>query len=112
MAIFDEIRKDREAGTPGGWRGDGGTVWADARKNRSGNKHGAVCCVVNDKDDGWLVTHDVERIARVPKLEAIALAAEELVKVIGSPVRSDDGLYDYEQAEVDAAIHAFNEASK
>lgn len=37
-------------------------------------------------------------------------AADELADLMGGPVRSDDGYYDYEQWEVDEALTAYRNA--
>lgn len=82
MSIFDDIRKDLEAGTPGDWTyGGGRTLHAEARESPNGNRDGALAVVVAGEENAWIYEHDCYRIARVPQLEAIALAAEELVKV-------------------------------
>lgn len=101
MTIFDDIRKEREAGTPGPWRseasdgpvGDYGKagcgVWSEyifeAGLEGMDNEDDAM-------DDAWVCgiwggidlkkESDSRRIARVPQLEAIALAAEELKEAI------------------------------
>lgn len=74
MTIFDDIRKDREAGTPGEWlMGYHGDVYT-----------GEIRCALDSDYDGaiadWVGIFDARRIARVPRLERIALAAEELAK--------------------------------
>ena len=64
----EQLRKDMEAGTQGDW-------WADPRSTEiivsSGPHTKYVVADVEDIDDA-------RRIARVPQLERIALAAEEL----------------------------------
>jgi len=78
MTIFDDIRKDREEGSPGNWfkSVDGcGFVFLSSEKTCK-----PVCEVGPEGELG--VGVDTDRIARVPQLEAIALAAEELKKAI------------------------------
>jgi len=84
MTIFDDIKRDREAGTPGDWDKSGSHrmetefgVYADS---------GRSICSTGGYYDGLDQTHgqnvsNARRIARVPQLEAIALAAEELAEV-------------------------------
>lgn len=82
MSITDQIKKDREAGTPGPWKlhdtesYDGRStthyqeVWSDDLD---------VICeeVTRAHNDGG--SANMRRIARVPELEEIALAAAELI---------------------------------
>jgi len=73
MSIFDDIRKDREAGTPGPWGlSEAVHVWVMA-----GNLH--VATIPRATDGDWSPAN-ARRIARVPRLERIALAAEELAE--------------------------------
>lgn len=65
--IFDDIRWDAEEGTPGNWWGDE----LDGRVCIDGSALDDVCAEIGNPAD-------VSRIARVPELERIALAAEEL----------------------------------
>lgn len=73
MTLIDQIKADREAGTPGPWT------------------HRGNVSVLSEDDDTVAQAYaerlavakvDTRRIARVPALEAIALAAAELVDVI------------------------------
>lgn len=95
MTLFDEIRRDMEAGTPGPWVHNGrtgvkasgsvdtysGAVWgsiAFAEPTRANDFEGREWTCAGDE------TANARRIARVPQLEAIALAAGELAKVAGA----------------------------
>ena len=86
MTIFDDIRKDREAGTPGDW--------ASYKKGRllrvealgSYYEKGGSTCVAGVHDigsKGGVGVGDkfanASRIARVPRLERIALEMEQQI---------------------------------
>jgi hypothetical protein len=81
MSIFDDIKKDRETGTPGlfrtGDRHSDNSVYSQDGETLVANTHGSQR---NFDRDQQLAEQDANarRIARVPQLEAIALAAEEL----------------------------------
>lgn len=100
MTIFDDIRKDREAGTPGEWTlcYEGGCTHLDMIDHP--DMKSQMC---DETYYPWVPDNlnDWKRIARVPRLERIALAAEELAKVIE---RSDPW------EDIDAALAAFRAA--
>ena len=86
MTIFDDIRRDHEAGTPGPWE-----VKYQGETHLYMNGDSQMCDMtyypwVPDETADW------ERIARVPELERIALAAEELAKVFPDIVGYLEGL--------------------
>ncbi len=100
MSILDQIKVDREGGTPGEW---------DATQTPDlfmfvceKQDHSNVICEVH--------THrgpDCRRIARVPQLESMALAAEELA----SAIEDDTGTFEDER-RIGRAHVAFREACK
>lgn len=107
MTIFDDIRKDLERGTPGDWVADG---WDQDKICGKGIFDHEIARKV---ETGRV---DARRIARVPQLERIALAAEKLGAVIDEMWLSDQGYFKgmtwEDAAKVDEAIHKFNKAIK
>lgn len=95
MSIFDDIKKDREAAQTHGFHWIGETLMA-----KEYDEVVELCSVDWSGLDECEAEHK-RRIARVPRLERIALAAEELAKVIE---RSDPW------EDIDAAIAAFRAA--
>ena len=94
----EQLRKDIEAGTQGDW-------WADPRSTEiivsSGPHTKYVVADVEDIDDA-------RRIARVPQLERIALAAELFADIVDDFCQvSDDPI----QRLIDA-VDSFREATK
>ena len=103
MTLSDQIRADRDAGTPGPWSVHNCTSYVD----RGTTFYQEVW---NDETDILVTTEvtrahndggkaNMRRIARVPELEEIALAAEELVR---ADQAANDGLSDlggYEERE-------------
>lgn len=110
MSLIDEIKRDREAGTPGPWALQKAEVsetpfdwWIHcdgfgALGYRTGNKsrHNGVT--------SWgHRIEDARRIARVPDMEAALLAAEELAEalkeVAAMPAPPECGLTDFGERE-------------
>ncbi len=112
MTIYDDIRKDREAGTPGDW------------------SVGERCCytpimaVGEEEPIAWvdfISRADLRRACRAPKLEAIALAAEGLenwLDVVLTLIEEtscdpeDPDQFDEDLLAATLALKAFREASK
>ena len=80
MSLIDDIRKDREAGTPGPWdvmfREFDGSSLISMGDVKTGPHMQANMPFYADRPRD---RNDARRIARVPELEAALLAAEELV---------------------------------
>ena len=110
MTIFDDIRRDVEAGTPGSWNSEAGngpaSSWAKASVGVwSEHKYDSALALDDDEfdpdDEKWVLgiwgkigeedLANARRIARVPELERIALAAEEAAKEALAVVRDWDG---------------------
>lgn len=90
MTLSDQIRTDREAGTPGPWRAWGDTavckrLEGDAAKELYGEKAERVTIPIASCNRAGAtlseLTANARRIARVPELEEIALAAAEFVRL-------------------------------
>lgn len=97
MTVFDDIRADREAGTPGGWE-----ISTDVCGYETCTIHGIEKLPTEDGlGQGWCYikgpraindewywpdeaaqSANARRIARVPELEAIALAAEKMAEAL------------------------------
>lgn len=114
MTLIEQIKRDREAGTPGPWGrrphwadDDGREVFPRADEKPPFGEWTAIATVTahDDTDYGEKAEANARRIARVPQLEAALLAAEELAKVTGS-------LIDLERPETPAmqALTAFRKA--
>ena len=85
---IENIRKDREAGTSGEWeaRKWSGEAWPEERWSVGvRNSNTGECVAISPRYADHSDLTDARRIARVPTLEAIVLAAAELVKL------DDDG---------------------
>ena len=72
MTLIEQIKADREAGTPGPWHKVGASV------QKSPNESAIAVCVSAGDRDRIEASENARRIARVPDLEAALLAAEEL----------------------------------
>ncbi|MDC0657078.1 hypothetical protein N6L27_03615 [Leisingera sp. SS27] len=140
MSIFDQIKADREAGTPGLWVNEVIYGWGDTPCIRVDGMEEPFINFIRPKsyhpeyvttaDGSWVLSEsrareagnyvptkehreqvaaaqdaDARRIARVPQLERIALAAEELAKAC----EDRGGLSAERQGE---ALAAFREACK
>ena len=105
MSIFDDIRKDAEAGTPGPWS-DTGSQYGAEITDTSGRTIRAQGLALSGTDHARI---NARRIARVPDLERIVLAAEEAVTRLSAMMKSMEGLghgpFDYE-GEALAAFRA------
>ena len=117
MSIFDDIRKDAEKGTQE-WRAEQPhfangwwVVFTDPDTDAT----------VDQSGDGGFLEHTARRIARVPQLEAIALAAEELSEVARfgqDMIRGDSVGSDWKRQNAEyirrtkSALNAFRKATK
>lgn len=131
MSLIDDIRKDREAGTPGPWLGHN-MVNSDGRPMTPDEIGEYVCNSVKmGKPDRFLfvgakhsdggdcdICHtgngpkgesNTRRIARVPEMEAALIAADELVKAMDWYDRSG---CQKSAVAILAARKAYNEATK
>lgn len=105
MSLIDDIRKDREAGTPGPWDRQG-----DHKYNTDFgvfSKNGRAVCSSGGYSDGKETTYEenkanARRIARVPDMEAALLAADELADAIAMSKPWD---------EIDACLTAYRKAT-
>jgi len=113
MSLIDDIRRDREAGTPGDWsaalgRGCHGVIAAELPEDGAN----FVALVANDKDTPEREPTrfaNARRIARVPQLEARVLSADELAEAVRSEIfYSRDGAPSLTEAL--AKYEAANEA--
>lgn len=106
-SIFDQIKADREAGTPGDWSAIPMHISEDEP--------------YVEAQEGWRIANassdvNARRIARVPQLERIALAAEGFAALAEDMMEDlvKHGGYTFEddfKAELDA-LTAFREACK
>lgn len=90
MSLINDIKRDREAGTPGPWMADGGD--GEIFYN-DGDVFPWVCCINFDNTPNAQALADCERIARVPDMEAALLAAEGLafcVKALDDPANEEE----------------------
>ncbi len=134
MSLIDDIKRDREAGTPGPWSGHN-MVHADGQRpmtaeeigeyvmnsvkmgdpNRflfvSGKHDDGGACDICHTGNGPRGPANTRRIARVPDMEAALLAAEELADVVNlwREALSDKVLI---PLEVHTALTAFQKALK
>lgn len=132
MSLIDDIKADREAGTPGPWvvpdqtwRRDL-TVEIDGRCHEGGilipcpGSGGAmsytdtVCKMDWSGSELWLA--NARRIARVPTLEAKVLAAEAMMKHAAQTLRDiqwmEDPSMSQAAADLDEALTAYREAGQ
>ena len=85
MSIFDDIRRDREAGTPGPWESIDGQIWSTLGDEPKDAYYYIDCLCDVRSNSGWPkykkfpVFANAARIARTPILEDIALAAEDAI---------------------------------
>ena len=82
MSMIDAIRKDREAGTPGGWSVDMSYQWPS--KVRAAPPFDArwICdaSVQPSADDQSHTLANARRIARVPDMEAALIKIQEYIE--------------------------------
>lgn len=108
MSIIDDIKADREAGTPGPW-----SAFTD-----DANNHTNIVAVVPltsfvfSLPGRFKSEADVKRIARVPHLEDIVLAAEDLVEALQSLESGDDSIDGMAADIARGAIDKFREAAQ
>lgn len=82
MTLIDDIKRDREAGTPGDWS------YVEAQSTDGQKWLGCGVVDENGYEFLWLQNSpeydipDARRIARVPRMEAALLAAEECERVL------------------------------
>lgn len=121
MSLIEDIRKDREVGTPGPWvnetvRTSCGTChkvgpFPSARPEYKPDTH---ACLYDDYPPGKGHPHllaNASRIARVPDMEAALLAAEELANSFEAYQNAAVDHMDF-QIEVEAALAAYREATQ
>lgn len=100
MSIFDDIRKDREVGTQTEWtfqtvKTSCGVCHKIGPFKYNNGKETSACVY---EDYPWSLNRmsepeaNARRIARVPELEQIALAAEELAKSVEDLIRDSNGV--------------------
>ncbi|SLN74894.1 hypothetical protein ROJ8625_04122 [Roseivivax jejudonensis] len=99
MSLIDDIRKDREAGTPGPW-----SAFTDDNKPHTNivSPTPVTQCVFSLNGRHKRET-DIRRIARVPDMEAALLAAEGLASCVES---LDDPRNEEEANEIYGAMLA------
>ena len=130
MSIFDEIKSDLKNGTPGPWEPSGsGRIFAlfKTAQEESYFLEIANAAPTSFQSERDRVTHEAggdrdanaSRIARVPKLERIALAANELAEVayLALSLIDQDNLeakagWDALDIAATTALTAFREATK
>lgn len=78
MTLIDDIRKDREAGTPGPWDGR----YVEDGMPTDVCKFGVISTSAGHETARVWGLEDAYRIARVPDMEAALLAAEELAEAV------------------------------
>lgn len=104
MTLLDQIKADREAGTPGPWEYETGPAYtAEYHIVMSGYDQVAECWEMEDE----ISAINARRIARVPDMEAALLAAGELADVARKYI-PDDGWRD--AAPIINALAAFRSA--
>lgn len=111
MTLIDDIRRDREAGTPGPWEKrsfQSGTVqvvlreWNNSKPDptRDGSMYGYHSAYMTMYNIGWQDESDTDReksanasrIARVPEMEARILADTEALKAADGLVAAAEAL--------------------
>jgi len=116
MISFDEIERDAKAGTPGDWeRTPNGMGKGLSEFSIQGHGRRGICSTggYEDGKDGTFEENkaNARRIARLPDLERIALAANELADSVDSLLEymrgHDDGC-----GKTSAALTAFREATQ
>lgn len=104
MSLIDDIRKDREAGTPGPWVFDGVFI--------EDNSASLVCDLLSSTHTDQQLNANARRIARVPEMEAALIAADELASaavawMAAEEVNVSDCVY-----RLRRAAKAYKEATK
>lgn len=77
MTLIDDIKRDREAGTPGPWETYSKDSGIRHHTDPPFGHHDYIAVIVAANQRPF---SDARRIARVPQMEAALLAAEELAK--------------------------------
>lgn len=106
--LLDQIKADREAGTPGPWAWEGGEmVCADGKVIDHVSYEGMWFARYDEAEDAA----NARRIARVPDMETALLAAGELADKLEAMDAQDDGaLLDTDFDDLMAALAAFRSA--
>lgn len=130
MSIIDDIKADREAGTGGDWVHDyetfdnGWTLDTEGENTYTGigpkcDDQSKTPIAIVAVESAWgldeLLNANARRIARVPQLEAIVLAADKVVEAALAEVDAFCVLEDSHQIatrrELEDALDQFREAS-
>ena len=99
---IEQLRKDMEAGTQGDWVVDG-------RGITSTSLH-AMDCII---EHVYGSEPDARRIARVPQLERIALAAEGLADAVNITAKQElDPIVAWSGSPLTRALAAYRKATK
>lgn len=118
MSLIDDIKRDREAGTPGPWLPDECEGEIIHEHSGAGTWVAAVCCGEYCSEPSEQA--DTRRIARVPEIEAALLAAEDhlvaaLKAISDGYARTDISHEDFRVKAAqfaDDALAAYREATK
>ena len=107
MTIIDDIKRDREAGTPGDWY----VEYKHGSTRLIMPKHPDPCQMCDETYYPWVPENlsDWERIARVPQMEAALLAAEELAKATEWAANNLRGISANQRDALDAFRKALEE---
>ena len=104
---YEQLKADTEAGTQGDWVKDSG----ESLKVRNGS--GSIAMIMQTHLNGRRTSQEVSanarRIARVPQLERIALAAEALANTCDDVFDNIDAVG---TSEFYTALAAYREATK
>lgn len=118
MSLIDDIRKDREAGTPGPW-GNGKTGEEQRLILGDGGAGKYVCTVkihqiprVMGMLEETIRDTNARRIARVPDMEAVLLAAEEAMFQYETLIKDVVRLNEFDLSEDYEAIAAYRKATR
>ncbi len=118
MSLIDDIKRDREAGTPGPWHLHDCKDW-DGRATYHYQEVWTEDCdviaaeVYRAHNDGG--SANMSRIARIPEMEAALLAAEELAEAVEGEDQmmcQDWNLQNQVVERKQAALAAFKKALK
>ena len=107
---FEQLKADMEAGTQGDWVKDSG----ESLKVRNGS--GSIAMIMQTHLNGRRTSQEVSanarRIARVPQLERIALAAEALAEAALKYQRADFETVISASDKLTNRLAAYREATK
>ena len=95
---IEQLRKDTDAGTQGDWDNSTvATIWKGGHQTFMDQAPDATPYIISALQSGVCDT-DARRIARVPQLERIALAAEAMADVLEAAIKEHDtGEYGYDE---------------